>query len=208
MNPLRVLAVTGDPLARAGLAGLVADQEDLNVTGQVGADGDLPELLESYSPDVVVWDLGWDASPALEAVSNLSELGPDIVGLLADNSRVSEARAAGFKGLVRRDVSGSSLQAAVVAVSAGMIVVDSEFDQARPGLGQGPPLPQREPLTPREIEVLELVAQGLPNKAVAHRLGISDHTVKFHVNSVLTKLSAQSRTEAVVNATRLGIILL
>jgi two-component system nitrate/nitrite response regulator NarL len=145
---------------------------------------------------------------ALEAVSDLSELGPDIVGLLADNSRVSEARAAGFKGLVRRDVSGSSLQAALVAVSAGMIVVDSEFDQARPGLGQGPPLPQREPLTPREIEVLELVAQGLPDKAVAHRLGISDHTVKFHVNSVLTKLSAQSRTEAVVNATRQGIILL
>lgn len=193
MNPLRVLVVAGDPLARAGLAGLVAEQEDLTVTGQVGADGDLPELLETYSPDVVVWDFGWDASPALEAVSDLIELGPYIVGLLADDSRVSEARAAGFKGLVRRDVSGSSLQAALVAVSAGMIVVDSEFDQARPGLGQGPPRPQREPLTPREIEVLELVAQGLPNKAVAHRLGISDHTVKFHVNSVLTKLSAQKQ---------------
>jgi DNA-binding NarL/FixJ family response regulator len=62
MNPLRILTVAGDPLARAGLAGLVAEQEDLTVTGQVGADGDLPELLETYSPDVVVWDLGWDAS--------------------------------------------------------------------------------------------------------------------------------------------------
>jgi DNA-binding NarL/FixJ family response regulator len=65
-----------------------------------------------------------------------------------------------------------------------MIVVDSEFDQARPGLSQSPQLPLREALTPREIEVLELVAQGLPNKAAAHRLGISDHPVKFHVNSV------------------------
>ncbi len=65
-----------------------------------------------------------------------------------------------------------------------------------------------ETLTRRELEVLRLLAEGLPNKAVAYRLDISEHTVKFHVNSILTKLSAQSRTEAVTTATRLGLILL
>ena len=60
----------------------------------------------------------------------------------------------------------------------------------------------------QELEVLALVADGLPNKAIAGRLGISDHTVKFHVNAILGKLGAQSRTEAVIQATRLGLILL
>ena len=63
-------------------------------------------------------------------------------------------------------------------------------------------------LTRRELEVLHLVAEGLPNKSIAVRLGISDHTVKFHVNAILSKLGAQSRTEAVTRATRMGLITL
>jgi DNA-binding NarL/FixJ family response regulator len=70
------------------------------------------------------------------------------------------------------------------------------------------PQPPAEELTPRELEVLQLLAEGLSNKAIAYRLDISEHTVKFHVNAILGKLSAQSRTEAVVQATRLGLIIL
>ena len=70
------------------------------------------------------------------------------------------------------------------------------------------PSPLVESLTPREVEVLQLLAEGLPNKGIAQRLGISEHTVKFHVNAIMGKLGAQSRTEAVVQATRLGLILL
>ena len=65
-----------------------------------------------------------------------------------------------------------------------------------------------EELTPRELQVLQRIAEGDSNKEIAHRLGISEHTVKFHVNSILAKLNAQSRTEAVVRATRLGLIFL
>ena len=65
-----------------------------------------------------------------------------------------------------------------------------------------------EPLTPREMEVLQLLAQGLANKAIAERLGISDHTAKFHVNAILGKLDAESRTEAIVQAVRLGLVIL
>jgi DNA-binding NarL/FixJ family response regulator len=65
-----------------------------------------------------------------------------------------------------------------------------------------------EALTPRELEVLQLLAEGLPNKTIARQLSISEHTVKFHLNAIMSKLGAQSRTEAVVRATRLGLIIL
>ncbi|MGH2536960.1 MAG: response regulator transcription factor, partial [Candidatus Promineifilaceae bacterium] len=84
-------------------------------------------------------------------------------------------------------------------------IVEPEFLGAlRPAAPlEEPPL---EPLTPRELEVLGLLAEGLTNKAIALRLGISEHTVKFHLNAILSKLGAQSRTAAVVRATRLGLI--
>ena len=89
-----------------------------------------------------------------------------------------------------------------------MVVLDPNLAAAvLPEIGRMPGRPMEE-LTPRELEVLRLLAEGLPNKTIAHRLDISEHTVKFHVNSILSKLGAHSRTEAVINATRLGLILL
>jgi DNA-binding NarL/FixJ family response regulator len=98
--------------------------------------------------------------------------------------------------------------AAMSAVFNGMIVVDPELAGAIMPATSHAISPPAQPLTPRELGVLQLLAEGLPNKAIAHRLDISEHTVKFHVNSILSKLDAQSRTEAVVHATRQGLILL
>jgi DNA-binding NarL/FixJ family response regulator len=103
------------------------------------------------------------------------------------------------------------LAAALTAVASGMVVIYTGIAdawlpralQAAPSLNG-----EVEALTPREAEVLNLIAEGLPNKTIAIRLNISEHTVKFHVNAILTKLGAQSRTEAVVRATRLGLIAL
>jgi DNA-binding NarL/FixJ family response regulator len=93
-----------------------------------------------------------------------------------------------------------------VAVAGGLIAVDAEY-AGQTGLdNSGEPL--IEDLTGREREVLGLMAEGMSNKTIALRLEISEHTVKFHVNAILRKLGAQSRTEAVVRATRLGLILL
>jgi DNA-binding NarL/FixJ family response regulator len=98
--------------------------------------------------------------------------------------------------------------AALQAAAQGLAVLDpafaSEVLPARERMGEAP----IEELTPRELEVLQLLAEGLSNRAVARQLDISEHTVKFHVNAILGKLGAQSRTEAVVRATRLGMILL
>jgi len=210
MNDLRVLIVADDPLARAGLAALLSAQPGCVVVGQAAEDGDLSSALDVYRPQVVVWDLGWERAPAarVERLAALAEAGVPLVALLPDESQAVEAYMAGARGLLRRDTGSERLAAALLAAAQGLAVLDPALavpvlggrDQAVPALVEA--------LTPRELEVLQLLAEGLPNKAIAHRLDISEHTVKFHVNAVMGKLGAQSRTEAVVRATRQGLILL
>ncbi len=103
-----------------------------------------------------------------------------------------------------RNSSPEALAAALVALSHGLQVLDPALS-GEPGL-LAPGLEAVSPLTPRENDVLRLLAEGLPNKGVASRLEVSEHTVKFHVNSIMGKLNAQNRTEAVTLATRLGLL--
>lgn len=212
---IRVLIVADDLLSRAGLSTLLADQPGCSVVGQVGEGGDLPVQLEIYRPDVVVWDLGWDPAPdapdwpALERLASLAEEGTAIVALLPDEAHAAEVWVAGARGLLLRNTRPRRLLAAVTAATHGLTTLDPALSGALlPQTDAAYPPPPVEPLTPREQEVLQLLAEGLPNKTIARRLNISDHTVKFHVNAILSKLNAQSRTEAVVRATRLGLILL
>jgi DNA-binding NarL/FixJ family response regulator len=114
--------------------------------------------------------------------------------------------AASGGGLLLRDSTPDQLYAALNAAILGLFVFDPVL--ARLPAADSLPEPLAEALTPREMEVLQLLAEGLANKMIAQQLGISDHTVKFHVNAILSKLNAQSRTEAVVRATRLGLIIL
>ncbi len=118
------------------------------------------------------------------------------------------ARLARLHGILFRDAAPEMLAAAVRAAAQGLRVMDPTLEPFRAGLEPIEALPLAEPLTERELEVLRLVAEGLANKAIAARLSVSEHTVKFHLNAVLRKLGAQSRTDAVVRATRLGLILL
>ncbi|MBI3954173.1 MAG: response regulator transcription factor [Chloroflexi bacterium] len=207
-SDVRVLIVADDPLARAGLAALLAVQPGCTAVGQVGHGDDLAAALAAYQPEVLVWDLGWDSAPAVERLAELGGDGPPVVALLPAEAHVADAWAAGARGLLLRDADGASLLAAVVAVSQGLAVLDPALaDPVLPDRARGLAPPAGE-LTPREMEVLRLLAEGMANKAIAGRLGISEHTVKFHVNALLNKLGAQSRTEAVIRATRLGLILI
>ncbi len=212
LGDLRVLVVADDPLARAGLAVLLSEQPGCTVVGQVSCQEDLPTQVAVYRPDVVLWDLGWERPPDLEAsleqVGELAEDSLPIVALLPDEGQAPEIWSSGVRGLLLRDAGAEMLQAALQAVVQGLVVLDPSLvlglsPVVEPGLDS-----LVEELTPRETEVLQLLADGLTNKAIAQRLGISDHTVKFHVNAILGKLGAQSRTEAVVRATRLGLLLL
>jgi DNA-binding NarL/FixJ family response regulator len=208
VDDLRVLIIADDPLARAGLAALLSDQADCTVVGQVAGDSDLPANLEAFRPDVLLWDLGWDTPVTLESLADLPEGSPPLVALLPDETHTIEAWTAGALGLLLRNAEAASLVAALRAVASGIVAVDPPLVAAMVSARAIPPSPTTGGLTPRELEVLHLMAEGLPNKSIALRLGISDHTVKFHVNAIMGKLGAQSRTEAVMQATRLGLILL
>jgi two-component system nitrate/nitrite response regulator NarL len=209
MMPLRVLIIAGDPLARAGLAALLASEPQLTIVGQLAPGADFAAQMQIYQPDAMLWDLGWNPTANLEMVSDLTESGRPLVALLADESSAAEVWTAGVRGLLLRAASGELLAAALMTIAHGLIVLDPGLAGAllrAPSIA-GSESPA-ESLTPRELDVLRGLADGLSNKEIARTLGISEHTVKFHVNAILGKLGAQSRTEAVVRATRAGLILL
>lgn len=212
MTDLRVLVLAEDPLARAGLVALLQAEDNIAIAAQTRPDAD---LLEATPHDVALYDLGWDIdsdelptaeTPAIELDTPLLLFVPDdthlntLIRLLT-----SEPRSASW-GILSRGTGSDALVAALHATTHGIITLDPDFvPHVAPStlLDIDPPLAD---LTPREREVLDLLAEGLPNKAIARQLTISEYTVKFHVNAILSKLDAGSRTEAVVRATRLGLI--
>jgi two-component system nitrate/nitrite response regulator NarL len=203
MDDHRVLIVADDPLARAGLAALLADQVGCTVVGQVAGSDDVLASLEVYRPDIITWDPGWDPALSSDRLPDFSDGGVPVVALLSDTSQAADVWTAGARGLLRRDTTPAALLAAIAAAAQGLAVIDPALAPALPLARPGSP---SETLTPRELEVLRLLAEGLPNKAIARQLDISEHTVKFHLNAILGKLGAQSRTEAVVQAIRLGLV--
>ena len=202
---MRLLIIADDPLARAGLATLLAEWESVNVAGQAPAGEALLANIDVYRPDLVLWDLGWDADTI---PAEFNEIAYPVLALLPHEELAMDAWAAGARGLLLREAGGETLYTALEAVAQGLLVLDPALEMALRPTARADELPPAEELTPREQEVLNLVAEGLSNRAIGQELGISEHTVKFHVNAIMTKLDAQSRTEAVVRATRLGLILL
>lgn len=193
----RVLVVGDDVLARGGLVALLAGRRELELAGQAGT----ASRDRSPKADVVLWDAGIAGSPLI-----VPEGIPPVVALLADEQRALVAVAAGARGVLPREVPVDRIVAALVAVSEGLLVVDESF--AESVFRRGPGKALVEPLTPREGEVLGLLAEGLSNRAIATRLAISESTAKFHVNAILGKLGAETRSEAIVLAVRLGLVAL
>jgi two-component system, NarL family, nitrate/nitrite response regulator NarL len=207
LNDLRVLIVGDNPLARAGLAALLASQPELNIVGQTAADTELALSISAYRPDVVIWDMGWDAPRAFDQLADARDAAPPVLVLLTESAHAAGAFSAGARGVLFQEANAETLAAALHSLAQGLVVLAPEVMPL--AMPTAPPnLPATETLTARELEVLALVAEGLPNKTIAARLAISEHTVKFHINAVMSKLGAQSRTEAVVRATRLGLIVL
>ena len=208
LNAVRVLVVADDPLARAGLATLLTSQPNCNVVAQVANDGDLPNAVQVYRPDVVALDLGSDSTGVLGRAVYIRDAGVPVVALLPDETAANDAWRSGARGLLSRSASTENLASALVAVAQGLAVIDPSFTSSLLSSSRAPSAPLAEELTPRESQVLRLMAEGQSNKEIARALGISESTVKFHVNAILGKLNVQSRTEAVVHATRVGLILL
>jgi len=194
-DPIKVALLTDDPLLRAGLSSLLA---------QVGS----IDVVEGDAAEVALWDAGTDASKTLARLAELRTMQMPVVAVVGDPAHTAPALAAGARGVVLRDQVGPGIHAALAAVRSGLTVMDTSLantlvphqpvrDHVPKGRGE---------LTERERQVVQLLSEGLSNKLIADRLGISDHTAKFHVNGVMMKLGASTRTEAVVEAMRRGLI--
>ena len=210
-TPTRVVLVAAYASVRAGLRSLLDTAagraaSGMEVVGQASGSAELETLLPALRPAVALVD---DAPDDRARVLTLSaDAGAGIVLLAEDAGPLSVLNALPAWALLSKDADGAEVSAAVQAVAAGLIVLDRAFLPALPlPVTARVPVPG-ETLTAREREVLQLMASGLPNKQIAARLGISAHTVKFHVASVLAKLGAASRTEAVTLGARRGDVLL
>nr|WP_217439424.1 response regulator transcription factor [Myxococcus sp. CA056] len=209
LAPLRLALVAEDPLARGALSRVLSDQGSELLTVASGTQVEL-ESARGEAFDVVLWDTGLRVVEA-EARVEVPDLGAPVLALVADETAGEFALAAGAKGLLFRDVAPMPLTAALLAVARGLVVFDPGLSELRTSTRTAAPGSSAlgpDALTPREREVLALLAEGLSNKAIADRLSISEHTAKFHVNAVLGKLGVQRRTEAVVRAARMGLVTL
>jgi len=197
--------VARDPLVRSGLAAVLSAYPGL-VLKEALASADGPD--GGVAADVVVWDAP-DAGrhPSLTPVLALVNAAPE----------ARQALRSGARGALSRAASADAISSAALAVATGHWVLDDAFATTLLNLGgtEEPAgsalasLPSaRSLLSPREQQVLSLLSEGLSNRDVAERLGISRHTAKFHVNAILDKLGATTRTEAVVLAARSGLLTL
>jgi DNA-binding NarL/FixJ family response regulator len=211
---IRVFLVAASPLARAGLENLLAARR-IEVASSVSNMDALSSLLVDVTVDAILIDFSGEPFESLLESLLGSGLASDFhVVLLAEAASPgasAEALRAGISAVLPSDISPDQLAAALQAAASGLVVLHpTYFRSAVPVVSAASrPLDElAEPLTPRESEVLQMLASGLGNKEIAAKLGISEHTVKFHVASILGKLGATSRTEAVSLGIRRGLVLL
>jgi len=221
VKKIDVMIVDDHPVFRQGLKNVLAAQEDLRIIDEA-ADGESAiEKAEERNPDVVIMDINLPELNGLQATRELKERCPEINVIMLtaydDEEQIYHAIRSGASAYHAKDVRPESLIGVIRQVNEGYYVVDNKVLDEQ-GIGDwllkkfkrfgGEVFTGQEdflsPLTPREMEILELVVQGMSNRKIAYRLGISHQTVKNHMTAILRKLGATGRTEAAVCALRRG----
>ena len=185
---IRVLLAPSSAMVRGGMEAVLRNAEGIALV-------ETPDEADVILTDV---DPGGSESP-YEVPSVLLTSDPQLPALV-------EALRSGARAVLSQDSTPEQVAAAIHATAAGLVAIEPHAIEY--WLAGSRPAEASEPLTARESEVLEMMAEGLANKMIAHRLGISEHTVKFHVTSVMSKLHASTRTEAVMLGLRQGLIML
>ncbi|MET9461597.1 response regulator transcription factor [Streptomyces canus] len=216
----RVLVVDDQFLIRAGLVGLLDAAPGFEVAGEAGDGEEAVRLAAKTRPDVVLMDIRMPGMNGIQAtrriIADAVDPAPRVLVLTTFDldEYVYGALRAGASGFLLKDSGPERLLAAVAAVGGGdalfapsvtrrLVEAYAQQDRSTP---DGQPLPSLGTLTPREVDVLKLIARGLSNPEIADRLSISEATVKTHLNRVMTKLGLNSRAQAVVIAYETGLV--
>jgi DNA-binding NarL/FixJ family response regulator len=199
--PIRVALLADDPLVRAGLAASIETDEGITVVAQFPRSDFHANDIDLMRVDLMLVDEGWSESDEASSETEL-EFGIPVLYLIDPSVLERYSRVPSYS-VISREAPSDAIRAAAYAVLAGWLVIDPLVSRSEVASQESV---QLEGLTDREEQVLELLAKGMTNRAIAVALEISENTVKYHVNSILSKLNAQSRTEAVMIAVRAGLI--
>jgi len=205
---IRILVADDHPMLREGLVAVLGTEPDFEVVGEAADGSEVVRLAHKLEPDVILLDLempGVDGVAALERLREAGSPARTVVFTAYDtDERILGSLRAGARGYLLKGASRGEIAGAIRTVHAGGSLLEPGvttrlLDHVREG-------EKTEPLTPRELEVLGLIYEGLQNSEIANRLFVTERTVKFHVSSILAKLGAQNRTEAARIAARRGLI--
>ena len=210
MSALRVVIVDDHPLFREGLGAVLADAE-MEVVGHAATGEEALEVVPRADPDVVLMDLHMPGMGGVEATRRLLVERPDlavlVLTMMTDDATIAAALRAGARGYLLKEAEPQEIMRAITSVAAGNAVfgagvADRILQKASADAGRSPALPG---LTEREEEVLDLVAKGLTNDAIARRLYLSDKTVRNYVSTLFAKLGVSDRAAAVARARDAGL---
>lgn len=211
MKKIRVLIVDDHAVVRKGVQMIVSTEPLIQIVGEANNGQDAVRQVKDLQPDVILMDLVMPHKDGIEAIAEIKRNDPDVkiivLTTFEDEEKIKAAMHAGVDGYLLKDADGEALLQAIQAVRKGDMPLHPRVARY---LFKGTKRPNDTNgtghLTPREKEVLELVAKGLSNKEVAQALHLSEGTVKVHVSNILGKLDASSRTEAAVWAAQMGLI--
>ena len=208
---IRVLLADDQRVVREGLGTLLGLLEGIELVGTAADGEEALKLAAEHNPDVVLMDLRMPRMDGTEAIRRLAARGerPRAIALTtyADDASVLGALRAGARGYLTKDAGAEQIRAAIEAVARGEAALDPAIQHHVLAAVSAPTAPSEAPddLTPREVEVLGLIAEGLTNAEIAERLVVSAATVKSHVNHIFSKIGARDRAQAVVYAYANGL---
>jgi DNA-binding NarL/FixJ family response regulator len=201
---IKVLCVDDHPLVRKGIAAILANEPDMKVVAEAGSGREAVDAFKAHHPDIVLMDLRMPVMDGIEATKQIRKEDPEakIIALTSydGDQEIYRALEAGVRGYILKETVHTEIVRAIRVVLSGKRLMPPEVAER---LSEHFP---QVALTPREVEVLQFVAQGYGNKEIGERLGTAAGTVKMHLQNILSKLGASDRTHAVTLAIRRGII--
>ena len=206
---IRILVVDDHPIVREGLVAVLEDLENFEVVGAAGSGAEAVALAERLRPDVALLDLEMPDVQGTETIVRLTQRVPEtrilVFTAYAIEELVLDAIRAGAKGYLLKGATAEEIENAIRAVHGGASYLTPQV--AAMVMAQvAAPKPARPLLTPRETEILRLIAEGHSSKQIAHALTIAEPTVKFHIRSLFNKLGADNRAQAVALALQQGLL--